>query len=200
MIQTFVIHNNGENAHNRDDKECVPMGIYSREDDKRFYFTAPKYNYDTDQIEMIEYSVLKQDIRCHNWDDNGLGLYPVSWTKEIDIHSISLSHFLDANYFYSHVLYRLADTLNLYSSCEMDNIYFLYKRHGIEYTLRIIDLLKYSGKSNFTNSLKSQVLTWLCVEDTEHKYTKPLSDKQFISMTKFDRENIIRRSRYGNDY
>ena len=150
--------------------------------------------------DVKEYFVKKMDIRCHNWDDDGLDNYPVSWTKEINIHAIRLSYFLDANYFWSHVLYRLQDTLTLYSQCEMDNLYYLYRRHDIEYALRIVDLLKYSGKSNFTNSLKSQVLTWLCVEDTDHKYTKPLSDKQFLSMTKFDRENIIRRSRYGNNY
>lgn len=72
------------------------------------------------------------------------------------------------------------------------------KNFGFEYTKNILDLLVYSGKSTFKNSLKNQVLDWFnnAIEGKLNKYNRPLSNNQYNGLIKYNPENR-RRLSYG---
>ena len=65
------------------------------------------------------------------------------------------------------------------------------KNWGFEYSKNILGLLVYTGKSNFKNSLKNQVVEWFnnWINGIDNKYNQPLSGKQYVALTKYDPEN-----------
>jgi hypothetical protein len=126
------------------------------------------------------------DFRCIASDDNGQIMVQVAWVKEIDLHGIQPQTYLRENFFFDRVfIVNEKIDFSLWSEVMIMNLYQI-KKIGIDYALKMIELLGYTGKSEFRKSLQSQVLNWISEEN--HKYNQPLSWNQYSALTKFDRK------------
>lgn len=126
------------------------------------------------------------DYRCVSFDDDSQWLYQVAWVKDIDLHGIQPQTYIREHFFFDRAFIANPKIdFNLWSEVMIMNLYMI-KKIGIDYALKMIELLGYTGKSEFRKSLQSQVLNWISEEN--HKYMQPLSWNQYSALTKFDRK------------
>ena len=163
MKQKFIIQDLGENVHYPPDSECLPVASFLEEYDTRI----------TGIRNEKFVSVKKKDTRCWSFDDNQLVLVDVAWVREIEIGNLTPDEYLSNEFFFSRIE-------NLLVTESRERILKL-SQLGIEYGLKIAELLSYNGKSGFKSSLKDQVNKWL--DEDEHKYALPLSNSQFVALT-----------------
>jgi len=168
MKQKFVIQNLGENVHYPPDSECLPVATFLEEYDT--YFTGMKNE--------NRVSVRKKDTRCWSFDDNQLVLVDVAWVREIEIGNLTTDEYLSNDFFFE----RIESLLVTESRERILKLSQVERVAGIEYGLKIAELLSYNGKSGFKSSLKDQVNKWL--DEDEHKYALPLSNSQFVALTR----------------
>lgn len=103
-----------------------------------------------------------------------------------------------------HKKYNFFIIRNFENLTKIDNEKIVYsllcnvENFGYDYSKNILDLLVYSGKSNFKLSLKNQVVEWFnnWIEGKLNKYNRPLSNNQYNGLIKYNPENR-RRLSYG---
>ena len=141
------------------------------------------------------------DTRLFSSDDFGLIESEVTEIKDCEI------LFFDNDEEFSiriHKNYNFFIIRNFKSLAKIEDEKIVYallcnsKNFGFDYAENILNLLAYNGKSSFKLSLKNQVIGWFnnWVDGIENKYNQPLSNKQYIGLTKYNPENL----RYLNQY
>lgn len=141
------------------------------------------------------YQIKINDIRLISNDNFGLIEVEVTSIKDVEILFFDNDESLSIR---MHKNYNFFIAKNFKKLVKVENEKIVYgllcnlKIFGSEYTKNILDLLVYSGKSNFKLSLKNQVIEWLnnWVDGILNKYNKPLSEKQYSGLIKYNPENL----------
>lgn len=168
MKQKFIIQNLGENVHNPPSAECLPVALFLEESDDCFVGMKNDHRV----------SIKKRDTRCWSFDDNSLVLVDVAWVREIEIGNLVPDEYLSNEFFFC----RIENLLVTESRDRILKLSQIERAAGIEYGLKIAELLAYNGKSGFKSSLKDQVNNWL--NEDEHKYALPLSNSQYSALAR----------------
>jgi len=188
-VTQFIVKNLGENLHNVNDSECQPIALFHCDltDAGKFAGYIFKWDYESESWHEKLIEVEKRDTRCYSFDDNGLIECAVSWVVDINIHGLNPALYIDENFFFFRV-FRINPEIDfsLWSHTMIFNL--LRMRKNLDYALNMIELLSYEGKSNFKNSLKNQVLSWLTIEPENQKFNMPLSNNQYATLTKYSRK------------
>jgi len=177
-----VNHNFGEISYT--EKNFIGLFISQDLENNQINYSDGKENY---QIKINDY-------RLYSSDDFRLDNYQVTEIKETEI------LFFDNDLNFSvriHKNYNFFIIRNFKNLVKIDNEKLVYsllcnsKNFGFEYTQNILNLLVYNGNSSFKLSLKNQVVTWFnnWINGIVNKYNKPLSEKQYTGLTKYNPEN-----------
>ena len=180
-----VNHNFGEISYT--DKNFIGLFISEDLENNKIEYFDGKKNY---QIKI-------NDIRLISSDNFGL--------IEVNVTSIENEEILffdnDLNFSVRmHKKYNFFIIRNFKNLVKIESEKIVYallcnvENFGLEYSKNILDLLVYSGKSNFKNSLKNQVLGWFnnAIEGKLNKYNRPLSNNQYNGLIKYNPENLKR--------
>ena len=166
--------------------------------DKNFIGKLVSENLENNVIKYFDgkenYQIKINDVRLISSDNFGLVEVEVTSINDTEILFFDNDEGLSIRVHKNYNFFIIRNFKNLAKIDDEKLVYSLLcnsKNWGLEYSQNILNLLVYTGKSNFKLSLKNQVVEWFnnWIEGKLNKYNKPLSDRQYAGLTKYNPEN-----------